>query len=274
MLRPMAETASGRSCGACCTKLVDFGVRLGRTPVLEGVNLHMHCGELTALIGPNGAGKTTLLRAMLGELPHTGGLQFLPVGRAPDKPPRIGYVPQKLDVDALSPVTVQDVFSAAVSRWPLWLGHRRRGREETLRALLRVGAQDLAERRLGELSVGQLQRVLLALALTPVPDILLLDEPVAGIDQAGIGLFYEMISELRKKYDLAILLISHDLEAVARVADRMVFLNRTVQCDGEPRDVLSRDVVRRTFGVDVSGREIAAAHEARSWHDRAAGGGR
>ena len=273
MLRPMAEDGSGRTCGACCTKLVDFGVRLGRTPVLDRINLHLHCGELTALIGPNGAGKTTLLRAMLGELPHTGEIHFLPVGRAADRPLRIGYVPQKLDVDLLSPVTVQDVFSAAVSRWPLWLGHRRTDREEALRALQRVGAQDLAERRLGELSGGELQRVLLSLALTPVPDVLLLDEPVAGIDQVGIGLFYEMISEFRNKYDLAILLISHDLEAVARVADRMVFLNRTILCDGEPRDVLAHDAVRRTFGVEVSGRDLGAAHEARRWHNGAAPGG-
>lgn len=263
----------GTKCRACCTKLVDFGVRLGQRVVLEHVNLHLHCGELVALIGPNGAGKTTLLRAMLGELPHTGELQFMPVGRPAGQAPRIGYVPQRIELDSLSPISVHDLLAGAISRWPLWLGHRGFPKRQAMDALAMVKAEDLVDRRVGELSGGQLQRVLLALALTPVPDILLLDEPVSGIDQAGIGLFYERISALRKEFDLGILLISHDLEVVPRHADRMVFLNRTVLGEGAPAEVLSRDEVKRTFGFDAREHELPEHQDGRSWHGEEGPGG-
>lgn len=241
------------ACGACCTKLVNFGVRFGRTVVLEDINLHMHCGELTALIGPNGAGKSTLLKGMLGEIPHSGELHFLPFGRHEDqRPPRLGYVPQKLEVDPLSPLSVLDLFATATSTWPLWLGCGRAVIATATKALAEVDAADLLHCRVGSLSGGELQRVLLALALTPIPDILLLDEPVSGVDQAGIGLFYQMISRLRRDYDLSILLISHDLRAVAQIADRIVFLNRRVLCDGAPRQVLADAVVKENLGFDVA----------------------
>ena len=271
----MSESAIGPHCGACCTKIEDLGVRLGSADILEHVNLHLHCGQLMALIGPNGAGKTTLLRALLGELPHTGTLHFLPVRKdTREAVPRIGYVPQRLEMDTLAPVSVRDLFAGSVSRWPVWLGARRQASRDTLKVLATVGAEDVLDRKLGQLSPGQLQRVLLALALTPVPEILLLDEPVAGVDQAGIELFYQMISQFRRDYDLAILLISHDLPVVARFADRMVFLNRTILCDGTPRDVLSDPLVRQTFGFDFS--ESASRREPEpdySPHHLAAGGG-
>ena len=212
----------------------------------------MHCGELTAVIGPNGAGKTTLLKAILGEMPHSGELQFLPFARAGSRAPRIGYVPQKLEFDTLSPISVLDLFAGALSRWPLWLGTRRPLRETVRTALRNVDAEGLMRARLGRLSGGEHQRVLLALALTPVPDILLLDEPVSGVDQAGVALFYQTLSRLRRTHDLAILLISHDMAAVGRVADRIVCLNRTIVADGPPALVLADSLVRTTMGLDVS----------------------
>ena len=240
--------------GACCTRIENLGVRIGNAEILEHVDLHLHCGQLIALIGPNGAGKTTLLRAMLGELPHSGELHFVPVRKAAgEASPRIGYVPQKLEMDLLAPISVRDLFASAVSRWPTWLGCRRGTSTSSLEMLAIVGADDLIDRKLGQLSGGQLQRVLLALALTPVPDILLLDEPVAGVDQAGIEMFYTMVSQFRRAFDLAILLISHDLPAISRFADRMVFLNKTILCDGTPREVLSNPLVKQTFGFDFSG---------------------
>jgi zinc transport system ATP-binding protein len=237
---------------ACCTRLVDMGVRLGSTVVLEKVNLHVHCGELTAIVGPNGAGKTTLLRAILGEIRHTGQLVFLPAA-APANPqrPRIGYVPQRMEIDKTATLTVMDLFAAARTRWPIWLGHPRRVREEAQQALAHVRADDLLDRRLGHLSCGQLQRVLLALALTPVPELLLLDEPLAGMDHAGTAQFYETVSGLRRILDLSILLVSHDLKAAAAIADRMVFLNRTLLCEGTPAEVLRQPAVRESFGLDA-----------------------
>jgi len=248
-----------RSCGECCTRLVEFGVAIRGQPILEHVNLHMHCGELTAVIGPNGAGKTTLLRAMIGELPHTGALRFIHQGNVEDsKPLRIGYVPQKLELDATAPTTVLDLFAGALSRRPLWFGTGKALRETTRSKLAETGAEHLMACRLAEISVGQLQRVLLALALTPVPELLLLDEPVTGLDQAGIELFYQTVSRLRADYDLSILLVSHDLLAAGRVADRMILVNRTVLCDDTPKKVLGDPLVARTVGFAPRVEELAA----------------
>ncbi|MBU4198998.1 MAG: metal ABC transporter ATP-binding protein [Verrucomicrobia bacterium] len=243
---------AARSCGGCCTRLLNVGVVLGGVPVLQNINLHVHCGELTVLIGPNGAGKTTLFRAMLGEIPYSGRLQFVhSESKNRFKKPRIGYVPQKLELDARSPITVLDLFAGARSRRPLWLGYNPSIRDESNAALAVVESQSLIDQRLGRLSSGQLQRVLLALALTPAPDLLLLDEPISGVDLAGIEMFYRLVSQLRLRLDLSIFLVSHDLVAAARVADRMIFLNRTVVCDGSPQKVLSDPEVKRRFGFDL-----------------------
>ncbi len=246
-----------RSCGECCTRLRDFGVRMRGETVLEAINLHMHCGELTALIGPNGAGKTTLLRAMVGELPHSGTLRFIHHGNVENTTPvRIGYVPQKLELDRTSPTTVLDLFAATTSHWPLWVGTRRKVRDEAYAKLQLVGADQLLNRRLSEISVGQLQRIMLALALTPVPELLLLDEPVAALDQGGMELFYQTVSKMRQEYDLSILLVSHDLTAAAQFADRMILLNRTVLCEGHPREILLNPLIRQTFGFGYTAAEI------------------
>jgi len=241
-----------KDCTGCCTRLADFGVKLGDAQILSGINLHSHCGELTAIIGPNGGGKTTLFRAMLGEVPHAGELLFTHAdGAKAFGVPRIGYVPQKLELDRTSPISVLDLFAAAISRRPLWLGRGLRIRNEARKALSMAEAEQLLENKLAHLSCGQLQRVLLALALVPMPDILLLDEPVAGVDRAGIAMFYRTVSRLRRDYDISILLISHDLSEVALVADRIVFLNHTILANGMPQEVLSSACVREAFGMDA-----------------------
>lgn len=250
---PATSLHHPQSCGLCCTRLTNFGVRLGNIPIIEKINLHVHCGELTVFIGPNGAGKTTLLKAILGELPHSGALHFIHSNKKEVKDrPRIGYVPQKFDLDVNSPVSVTDLFAATLSNWPVCLGHRRPIAETALRMLSVVQAERLAAKRLGELSTGQLQRVLLALALTPTPELLLLDEPTAGMDPAGAALFYRTISQLRNDYDLSIILVSHDLHVAARFADRMLLLNHTILCDGSPHKVLSDKNVMETMGVDFT----------------------
>jgi len=225
---------------------------LGGKAVIEKINLHIHCGELTVIIGPNGAGKTTLLKAILGEVPHIGKLQFARSDRKEARGrPKIGYVPQRFEIDAHAPVSVMDLFSATLAKWPVWFGHRRKITEAALKMLAQVQVAHLADERLGKLSTGQLQRVLLALALTPAPDILLLDEPTAGMDPAGAALFYDIISKLRHDYDLSIILVSHELPVVAQFADRILLLNRTVLCDGPPHQVLSNKLLVETLGNDV-----------------------
>lgn len=245
--RTIQKTQS-KACGLCCTKLESFGVTIGKTEILRDINLHIHCGELTAVVGPNGAGKTTLLKAILGEVPHTGTLEFLDTKDCHTRKPVVGYVPQKLEYDPGAPISVLDLFSAGTSRRPVFWGHSRRQRDHAIASLSVTKADHLLERRLGDLSGGELQRVLLAQALEPCPDLLLMDEPVSGIDPHGRELFYNMVYNLRQHYDLSIILVSHDLALVSRHADRVVFLDHTLQCEGTPEEVFTNKIILRTYG--------------------------
>ena len=237
-------------CGKlCCTKIENFGVHVGKLTIFDGVNLHIHCGQLTALIGPNGAGKSTLLKAILGEIPHTGNLHYVDAKGVHTGHPVIGYVPQYLRFDLSSPTSVMDIFMACLSRRPVWFCSSKKIRPRVLESLSRVKAEHLIDRRLGALSGGELQRILLALALDPIPDLLLLDEPVSGVDQNGLELFYEIVAELREKEDIAIILISHDLNLVARHADQVVLLDKKVISSGTPEEVFADEKTKKIFGM-------------------------
>jgi zinc transport system ATP-binding protein len=233
----------------CCTKIENFGVSIGHNPIFQDVNIHIHCGELTALIGTNGAGKSTLLKAILGEVKHSGTLKYLDAKGAHSGNPVIGYVPQYLSFDLSTPTSVLDLFMVCLSNQPAWFTSSKRIRERVIKNLTRVKAEYLIDRRLGALSGGELQRVLLALALDPIPDLLLLDEPVSGIDHNGLELFYDIVSELRANYDLSIILVSHDLDLVARYADRVILLDGTVICNGTPDEVFHDEKTRKIFGM-------------------------
>ena len=244
------RASSGGDCAKlCCTKIEDFSVRIGRTDIFSHVNIHIHCGQLTAVIGPNGAGKSTLLRAILGEVPHTGVLHYVDAKGKHTGHPIIGYVPQYLRFDVSSPTSVMDLFMACLSQRPVWLCSSKKLRPRVLRSLARVKAEYLIDRRLGALSGGELQRVLLALALDPMPDLLLLDEPVSGVDQNGLELFYDIVADLRDKEDMAIILISHDLNLVATHADQVVLLNKEVVCSGTPEEVFRDARTKKIFGM-------------------------
>lgn len=224
--------------GACCTKVEHVSVRAGVDTILEDVNLHTHCGETTAIVGPNGAGKSTLMRAILGEIPHTGDIHFVSAAGTHSMHPVIGYVPQMPKFDRSYPATVCDLFAACTSRRPVWLPHGRRFREEVREALRTVDMEDALDRRVGILSGGELQRILLALALKPTPQILLLDEPSSGIDIRGLHMYYETVERVKQTTDLSVVLISHDPELVRRYADRAVLLYHRVLKTGSPDEVL------------------------------------
>ncbi|MFM8684776.1 MAG: metal ABC transporter ATP-binding protein [Chthoniobacterales bacterium] len=168
--------------------------------------------------------------------------------RRPDSPV-IGYVPQHSSFDKDAPVSVLDLFAASLAERPACLGVSKSVREAALEGLRRTGAEDLIDRRVGTLSGGELQRVLLGLALTPIPNILVLDEPMSGVDHSGREQFYELLSKLRREYDFAVLLVSHDLASLARFADRMVFLDRRIVCEGTPKEVLHDPRVREAFSL-------------------------
>ena len=244
-----SEKCENGCCGLCCTKIENFNVTIGNNKILDDVNLHIHCGDLTAIIGPNGAGKSTLLKAILGEVRHTGELKYLDAKGAHTSSPLIGYVPQHLIFDASTPTSVLDLFMVSKTKIPAWLTAPKSIRKSASESLSRANAEHLIDRRLGALSGGELQRVLLALALDPIPDLLLLDEPVSGIDQSGLELFYNTVSTLRREYDLSIILVSHDLDLVSRYADRVILLNGTVICSGTPQKVFSDERTIELFGM-------------------------
>ena len=237
----------GGGCGdACCLRIQNLSVQIGNDRILKDVNLHVHCGEMVALIGPNGAGKSTLLKAILGQREYDGVIAFSSPG-ARDRKPRIGYVPQSPAFDPGDPLSVADLFACCQSRRPAFLGLGKNMRETVLECLDRVHGADLIDKRVGTLSGGELQRVLLALALEPLPNILILDEPLSGVDAEGIEMLMDMLDEIRKTYDLSILMTTHDFSILPRYADQVVLIDHGLLKQGSPNEVLSSDEFRNTF---------------------------
>ena len=234
-------------CRLCRIEVDHLSVSAGHQQLLHDVNLHIHCGELTALIGANGAGKTTLIRALLGQVEYKGVIRHLTTDGRPAADVRTGYVPQQLEFDRSSPVTVTDFMAATLSRRPVFLGVSKKTREKVMGALARTHCEKLCRRPLGALSGGELQRVLLALALTPQPDLLILDEPVSGVDQNGLESFYQTVDELKRTNHMAILLVSHDLDVVRRYADRVVLMQGPVVRQGDPEYVFDSDEFAQVF---------------------------
>ena len=237
----------GGSCGhSCCLRIQDLSVKIGGDAILSGVNLHVHCGELVALIGPNGAGKSTLLKAILGQLEHGGVISFAVPGQR-NRKPKIGYVPQSPTFDPGDPVSVADLFACCMGRRPAFLGLSKAMRKNVLECLERVHGEDLIDKRVGTLSGGELQRVLLALALDPVPNILILDEPLSGVDVEGMETLMEMLDEIRQDYDLSILMTTHDFAMLPQYADQVVLVDHGIVCQGTPVEVLSSQEFRNVF---------------------------
>jgi zinc transport system ATP-binding protein len=201
---------------------------------------------LVALIGPNGAGKSTFLKAVLGQRDYDGVIAFSAPGQR-ERRPRIGYVPQSPAFDPGDPVSVADLFACCMSRRPAFFGLSKAMRSKVLECLDRVHGEDLIDKRVGTLSGGELQRVLLALALSPQPDLLILDEPVSGVDQNGLEEFYQTVDELKHKNHMAILLVSHDLGVVERYADRVVLMQGTVVKQGAASAVFASPEFEQVF---------------------------
>ena len=207
-------------CDLCHIDLDRISVRRGGQVLLQDVSMHIHCGQLTVLIGQNGAGKTTLIRALLGQIPHTGVIRHVD-SRGLDIPHlRTGYVPQVLQFDREMPLTVQDFLAASLSKRPVWPGVTKK-MKETVR-------QALAE---------------------PAPDLLVLDEPVSGIDRNGLKMFLDTLIDLRRTRHMAILLVSHDLRFVREYADHVVLLEKNVLTQGTPGEVFASPEFEAVFGT-------------------------
>ena len=235
------------SCGhSCCLRVENLSVTIGSDQILKDVNLHVHCGEMVALIGPNGAGKSTFLKAILGQREYQGVIAFSEPGQR-SKKPRIGYVPQSPNFDPSDPVSVADLFACCQSRRPAFLGIGGKARRDILESLEPVHGQDLIDKRVGTLSGGELQRVLLALALDPIPNILILDEPLSGVDVEGMQSLMDMLDEIRREFDLSILMITHDFSMLSRYADQVVLIDHGVKAKGTPGEVLGSQAFLEAF---------------------------
>ena len=242
---------NGSCQGACCLKIEHLSVRFGTDAVLEDINLHMHCGQLVALIGPNGAGKSTLIKSILGQQAYEGQIHFTPAGGTEERL-RIGYVPQSPGFDRGDPISVLDLFACALSRRPVFLPVGKAFRKTVLDCLSRVHGEGLIDKRVGDLSGGEVQRVLLALALEPMPHILILDEPLSGVDVEGMDLLMQMLDEIRKTYDLSILMTTHDFSMLERYCDRVVLLRHRILKKGTPMEVLSSEEFLQAFHMGGS----------------------
>ena len=237
----------GGSCGhSCCLRIQDLSVKIGNDEILKHVNLHAHCGEMIALIGPNGAGKSTLIKAILGQQDYSGVISFSVPGQR-NRKMKIGYVPQSPSFDPGDPVSVADLFACCMSKRPAFLGLFKSMREKVLSCLSRVHGEDLADKRIGTLSGGELQRVLLALALEPLPNILILDEPLSGVDVEGMEMLMDMLDEIRRTYDLSILMTTHDFGMLSTYADQVILIDHGIVCQGTPEEVFNSEDFRRVF---------------------------
>lgn len=236
-----------QACGFHCIKINNLGVKYADQVVLEDINLHIHCGSLNAIIGKNGAGKSTLIKAILDDIPHTGNIEFKDTKDGHMQKLKIGYVPQSINIEKNTPVSVYDLIASYQFNYPVFLPKNKKI-ESKIKEMLRVfEAEELIDRQVCKLSGGQLQRVLLSMAIMDEPNLLLLDEPVSGIDQKGMELFYKTMDYLKSHFDLAIILISHDLDYVAKYANKVILLDKTIIKQGSVKEVFSSPEFEKTF---------------------------
>lgn len=224
-------------------ELNNVSISYGSHEVVSDISLSVPHGKKTLIIGPNGSGKTTLIKTMLGLIePTRGRVQVL--GSSPRKVrTRVGYVPQRIALAPETPLTVFEFLSFA---------HRNRASEKLHSALRSLGVSHLSHQLVGTLSGGQLQRVLIARAIAHDPDILFLDEPSSGIDVGGEENFYELIASLHSHTDRTVVMISHELDVVHRVADFVLCLNKTLVCSGTPTEALTPETIQGLYGPDAT----------------------
>ena len=232
----------------------DLHVSFGSTAVLRGVNMRVPQGQIVALIGPNGSGKTTLLRCLLGLQKFSKGEVKIfgetDVARAL---PRIGYVPQRLSLERSFILSVREFLALRLRETRNWFFQSNAKLDAVLRpALAEIGAENILDRPIAQLSGGQLQRVLIAFALLGKPDLLLLDEPTAGVDTPGEETFYDLIATVQRQHKLSVILVSHDLSMVYSHASRVYALNGVICCEGPPEQVMNAESLKQAYGLHAT----------------------
>ncbi|MGH1485536.1 MAG: zinc ABC transporter ATP-binding protein ZnuC [Cellvibrionaceae bacterium] len=220
----------------------DISLKDGDRTLLQQISLSIHSGEIITLIGPNGAGKTTLLNILLGlRKPTSGSVNRL------DKL-RIGYMPQRLQLNPQLPLNVERFLALAHDASPI----KGSAQLSIDTALERTGVSHLKKSEMQNLSGGELQRVLLARALLRKPQLLVLDEPVQGVDVSGQNKLYQLINDLRKELNCGVLMVSHDLHLVMAATDHVICLNQHICCHGHPESVSNHPAYLELFGHSAS----------------------
>ena len=221
------------------------GVNRKDSAILHDVSLSIAAGEIVTIVGPNGSGKSTLLRVLIGALTPDRGS----VTRRPGL--RLGYVPQKLAIDATLPLTARRFLDLP----------RRAGEAAARAALETAGVPEVAHRQMADLSGGQFQRVLLARAILSRPQVLILDEATQGLDQPGAARFYRQIEAVRRDLNCAVLMVSHELHVVMSASDRVICLNGHICCEGTPEVVSAAPAYRELFGTGTGGALALYRHD-------------
>lgn len=229
----------------------NLSVVLDGHTIVDKVSFTVPAGQTTAIIGPNGAGKSVLIKSLLGLLPiHSGTVHFFgqPLAKYTSIAHRLSYIPQSITFDTSFPITVQELFWLK-SPSPFGLPAPDQTRMHELLKL--VGMQQYSHARLHTLSGGQTQRVFVAYSLFNKPELLILDEPSAGIDTAGQESIYALLERIQDQEQLALLLVSHELDIVMRYANQVLCLNRQLLCAGVPHEVLSNELLTKMYGAPM-----------------------
>jgi zinc transport system ATP-binding protein len=229
----------------------DLTVELDNHTILKSLNFSVKSGTTTAIIGPNGAGKSILFKTILSLIPKKEGTIHI-FGENNENyhkvAPFLSYIPQRLDFDPTFPLTVTGLFSLKSKQF---IGNSAEDKRRILRLLHTVQSAHLLDQRLGTLSGGQLQRILLAYSLMDNPKLLLLDEPAAGIDTQGQETIYPLLARIQKENNLTLCIISHELHVVMQYADQVLCLNKTILCSGQPSHILSNETISEMYGTPM-----------------------
>ncbi|HNX10139.1 MAG TPA: metal ABC transporter ATP-binding protein [Methanothrix sp.] len=241
-------------------------VHRGEHAVLENINLELTAGDFLGLIGPNGGGKSTLLKVMLGLIrPSRGEITIFGLSPVAARS-RVGYMPQKTVFDASFPVKVKDVvLMGRFSRTGLLHRYGQKDRQAALAALQAVGMEDRADREIGALSGGEQQRVFVARSLVSDPELLLLDEPTAGVDSAQQSDFYDLLCHLNRDLGIAIVLVSHDVTAISTYVSKIACLNQRLYYH-DSRELTGDDIMK-AYGCPVEMIAHGTPHRVLREHD-------
>lgn len=223
-------------------EIVQLSLHFGdEKPLFSDLSFQIEKGEFVMLIGPNGSGKTSLIKTILG-------LYEADTGHVHIYEESIGYVPQHLNKDEYSPMTVQELFSLKIKGANFWWGLK--SNEQAIKEVLaRANVEYVYGRQVRHLSGGEFQRVMIAYALIGNPGLLILDEPISGIDIHGALAFFDLLEKINKEQGVTIIMISHDLDVVYKYATKVLCLNKKLLCQGVPSDVLTKEAIEKTFSV-------------------------